>query len=394
MSVAHAGGATRPAVLRLMLTDFRGYAAARLEVDERPVVLTGPNGAGKTNLLEAISFLAPGRGLRRARLAEIDRRVPPAPLGGAAPGAWRVAATAGDAARPACRSAPAATPRARAASAGILRIDGAPRQDPGGARRASQPDLAHAADGSALPGGERGRGAASSTAWCYGFDPGHAARVSAYEQAMRERARLLRDGPLGCRPGSARSRSAWRARHRRRGGAARRDCAPRYRLPRQRRTLPGGRARRSPARSSNGSRRCRRSPPRPSCVGGSQAARRIDAESGVTTAGPASRRSRRPPCRERRLAAQCSTGEQKALLVAVAAGASAAAGERARGGAADAARRSDGASRRRSAAPRSSASSWRLGVQAWLTGTERALFAELDGAAQFFGVASGAIAPQ
>ena len=52
-----------------MLTDFRCYAHAALETDPRPVVLTGPNGAGKTNLLEALSFLAPGRGLRRARLA-------------------------------------------------------------------------------------------------------------------------------------------------------------------------------------------------------------------------------------------------------------------------------------------------------------------------------------
>ena len=51
----------RPAVTRLVLTDFRGYGAARLEIDDRSVVLTGANGAGKTNLLEAVSFLAPGR---------------------------------------------------------------------------------------------------------------------------------------------------------------------------------------------------------------------------------------------------------------------------------------------------------------------------------------------
>ena len=56
----------------------------------RPVVLTGPNGAGKTNLLEALSFLAPGRGLRRARLGEIDRRVPGGRRAGLGP--WAVAA--------------------------------------------------------------------------------------------------------------------------------------------------------------------------------------------------------------------------------------------------------------------------------------------------------------
>jgi len=58
-------------VLRLTLTNFRNYRAATLEADARPIVLVGRNGAGKTNLIEAISFLAPGRGLRRAALDEI-----------------------------------------------------------------------------------------------------------------------------------------------------------------------------------------------------------------------------------------------------------------------------------------------------------------------------------
>src|SRR4029450_10369326 len=60
-------------VTRLVLTDFRNYPAARLDLDAGPVVLTGPNGAGKTNLLEAVSFLSPGRGLRNARLADVER---------------------------------------------------------------------------------------------------------------------------------------------------------------------------------------------------------------------------------------------------------------------------------------------------------------------------------
>src|ERR1051325_2412909 len=53
-------------IARLTLTNFRSYHAATLAVGDGPAVLVGPNGAGKTNLLEAISFLAPGRGLRRA----------------------------------------------------------------------------------------------------------------------------------------------------------------------------------------------------------------------------------------------------------------------------------------------------------------------------------------
>src|SRR5271155_1822288 len=58
-------------VLRLTLNNFRNYHAAALAIDAQTVVLVGPNGAGKTNLIEAISFLAPGRGLRRATLDEV-----------------------------------------------------------------------------------------------------------------------------------------------------------------------------------------------------------------------------------------------------------------------------------------------------------------------------------
>ncbi|MDO9416886.1 DNA replication/repair protein RecF [Pararhizobium sp.] len=58
---------------RLKLTDFRNYASLALEIDERHVVLTGENGAGKTNLMEAVSFLTPGRGLRRAAYIDIPK---------------------------------------------------------------------------------------------------------------------------------------------------------------------------------------------------------------------------------------------------------------------------------------------------------------------------------
>ena len=69
---------------RLTLTDFRSYERLDLELDGRPVALSGPNGAGKTNLLEAISLLGPGRGLRHARLDELPR------ISGA--GRWAVSA--------------------------------------------------------------------------------------------------------------------------------------------------------------------------------------------------------------------------------------------------------------------------------------------------------------
>ena len=58
---------------RLKLGDFRNYGSLSLDLDARHVVLTGENGAGKTNLMEAVSFLSPGRGLRRAAYADVAR---------------------------------------------------------------------------------------------------------------------------------------------------------------------------------------------------------------------------------------------------------------------------------------------------------------------------------
>jgi DNA replication and repair protein RecF len=79
---------TAAAIRRLTLSNFRSYHAASLNVRGNVVVLTGPNGAGKTNLIEAVSFLMPGRGLRRATLDEIALTE-----GEAAPnGAWAVSA--------------------------------------------------------------------------------------------------------------------------------------------------------------------------------------------------------------------------------------------------------------------------------------------------------------
>ena len=63
-----------PAVTRLKLTGFRNYARLDLALDARPVALFGENGAGKTNLVEAVSFLGPGRGLRAAGADAVRRR--------------------------------------------------------------------------------------------------------------------------------------------------------------------------------------------------------------------------------------------------------------------------------------------------------------------------------
>ena len=70
-----------------MLSQFRSYAAGEITTSGRPVVLAGANGAGKTNVLDAISLLLPGRGLRGAALSDHIRKAP------AGDALWAVAAT-------------------------------------------------------------------------------------------------------------------------------------------------------------------------------------------------------------------------------------------------------------------------------------------------------------
>src|SRR6266436_1716292 len=83
-------------VIQVGLTNFRSYARAELCLAPVPVVLAGPNGTGKTNLLEALSLLSPGRGLRGAKLTELQRKAPlsAAPLEGAfADSLWAISTT-------------------------------------------------------------------------------------------------------------------------------------------------------------------------------------------------------------------------------------------------------------------------------------------------------------
>lgn len=178
----------RLAVTRLTVTDFRCYRRATLQCDHRPVVLSGPNGAGKTNLLEAVSFLAPGRGLRRAALREVTR------TGAALQAVWAVAAHLETPGGPVSIGT-GLDPDGAANGSGrrLVRIDGTPAE--------SQTDLGHHVGLVWLtPQMDRLfiEGAAGRRRFLdrlvYGFHPGHAAALSAYEQAMRERSRLLREG--------------------------------------------------------------------------------------------------------------------------------------------------------------------------------------------------------
>ena len=74
-----------PAIRQLNLTNYRNYSRLALAIEAAPVVLIGANGAGKSNLLEALSFFVPGRGLRQAKLPDISCR-------SSAPCGWTIAA--------------------------------------------------------------------------------------------------------------------------------------------------------------------------------------------------------------------------------------------------------------------------------------------------------------
>lgn len=168
----------------LTLTNFRNYAYARLEVSPAPVILTGHNGAGKTNILEAISLLSPGRGIRRAKLGDIDRR------DGNNRQPWAVAAelqtplgeiTVGTGRDPAA---------GEEGDKRIVKIDGkTARGNAALAEVTSMLWLTPQMDQLFLEGQSARRKFIDRLT--YGFDATHATRVNAYEQAMRERNRLL-----------------------------------------------------------------------------------------------------------------------------------------------------------------------------------------------------------
>ncbi len=177
--------ATPARILRLSLTNFRSYRAASLSVGERPVVLVGPNGAGKTNILEAISFLAPGRGLRRATLDEVAFSE--------GDGSWAVSAEIEGAVGLATLGTGIEAPHGdEQPSTRLYRID----REPAG----SAADFAEhlriiwltpAMDGLfAGPASERRR---FLDRLVLAVDASHSSRVSALERALRSRNRLLED---------------------------------------------------------------------------------------------------------------------------------------------------------------------------------------------------------
>ena len=359
------------AITRLQLTDFRNHTAATITAGAGLVVITGDNGAGKTNILEAISLLAPGRGLRGSPLSDAAR------LDG--PGGWSVAATLD---LPAGEVQLGTGTAAAAPERRQVRVNGAAATAAALAEWLALVWLTPAMD--RLFSESSGSRRRIFDRLVLALHPGHGQRVNRYEAAMRERTRLLTaDAPAD--PVWLAGLEADMAEHGAAIAAARADVAaalaaelasaPDGPFARPIIALAGNDADELASRLARGRAR------------DAAAARAIDgphrADLLVTHAAKAMP------------AAACSTGEQKALLIAIVLA-----------HAALAARRSGrppillldeiaahlDAGRRAALFERLAA----MGVQAWMTGTDPALFADLAGggpSTRWLVVAGGRITP-
>ena len=381
----------RPAlsVRRLVVTNFRNYDRAEICPGPAPVVLTGANGAGKTNLLEAVSYLAPGRGLRGARLATVARV-------GSDHRGWAVAASV-------------------AGPAGLVDINTGVAAREGGAngegladppeRRIVKIDGSKASGPGALAGLVRiiwltprmdrmfSEAAAERRRFldrlAMGLDPGHGRNVAAYERATRERLALLSRGAADRSWLAALESSI--AGHGLAIAAARRDTVARLRgalaagigsFPKAELAVSGvleDRLSETPALEAEEAFRQRLAE-----------LRTRDAEAGRATEGPHRSDLIVRHSATGLLARQCSTGEQKGLVIAIVL--ASARLQAAMSGSAplllldEITAHLDHRHRRALFAELA-----RLGAQAWLTGTDAGLFRELAGDARFFNIHDGVV---
>ncbi len=376
---------TRAVLRRLTLTDFRSYERASLPLDGRAVFLFGPNGAGKTNLLEAVSLLSPGRGLRGAAIAEIGRRAPGEPQGRA----WAVAAEV-EGEEPDDLLRLGAGTEVPGASRRLVRIEGETAPPGRLSDHLRLVWLTPQQDRLFLEGaGERRR---FFDRLVFAAEPGHAAQASAYEKALRERMRLLTEpGPdpawlealeagmaqAGARMAAARARTlialqaAIDARADRPFPQARLDLTGDW----EKMALQGQDEAVTATRLSEALR----------------LARARDAVAGRALTGPHRGDLSVIHTLKDRPAAECSTGEQKALILnLVLAQASRLSGAKAAPNPIllldEVAAHLD-RSRRAALFDEIEA----LGLQAFLTGTDQALFEDLNGRAQGVHVDAGAL---
>ncbi len=378
----------RLAVTRLVLRNFRSYAEAELGVSGAPVVLAGPNGAGKTNLLDAISLLSPGRGLRGARLGEHVRRGPSV----SSDALWAVAATVmrqGET----YEIGTGLTLGPNGGERRQVRLNGAPAQNSSELGELVQMLwLTPAMDRLFIEGASGRRKFLDRLV--LGFDAGHARTTTRYETAMRERARLLKFGPrdpawldgleaemveAGIAMAVSRAQTVERLNH---ALVARGEAGA---FPSAQLALDGE-TDALLAELGDGAREALREKLARSRV--------RDAEAGRTTAGPHLTDLSVRHTAKRADARECSTGEQKALLISIVL-ADAWELSAARSGHAPLLLLDEIAAHldavRRAALFEEIAA---LGAQAWMTGTDLSLFAGLGGRADVFHVNDGQFARQ
>lgn len=293
----------------LTLTDFRSYERASLAAEGRTVFLFGANGAGKTNLLEAISLFSPGRGLRGSSFAEVGRRLPGETVGRAWAVSAQVAGPDGEAVRV---GTGVETP---GASRRLVRIEGE-TTPPGRLADHIRPVwLTPAQDRLFLePASERRR---FFDRLVFAAQPIHAAHVAAYDRAMRERLRLLTGDeapdPLWLTALEARMAEAGTLMATARAEAlaalqAEIDTRGERPFPQARLTLSGEWAQMAAAGADLGEIEAR-------LTTALAAARPRDAAAGRSLTGPHRGDLEVVHAEKDRPAAECSTGEQKALIL-------------------------------------------------------------------------------
>ncbi|SLN23809.1 DNA replication and repair protein RecF [Pseudoruegeria aquimaris] len=162
----------------LKLSHFRSHKAARFVLDGRPVAIHGPNGAGKTNILEAVSLLSPGRGMRRVAAAEMTRR--PEALG------WKVSAVVDSGGR-----VNEVETWSEQGAARSVQVDGKAATQVQLGRIARVLWLLPSMDRLWIEGAEGRRRFLDRMT--LSFEPAHAEATITYEKAMRERNRLLKE---------------------------------------------------------------------------------------------------------------------------------------------------------------------------------------------------------
>ena len=167
------------AIETLALSHFRSHRATRLAFDGRPVAITGPNGAGKTNILEAVSLLSPGRGLRRAAAEDLARK--PEGLG------WKITATVQG-----LSAAHDLETWAEPGETRQVRIDGKAATQASLGRILRVLWLVPAMDRLWIEAAEGRRRFLDRMT--LSFFPEHAEQTLTYEKAMRDRNRLIKDG--------------------------------------------------------------------------------------------------------------------------------------------------------------------------------------------------------